>query len=133
MSLVSIERLNEVSGQNVLAMNQAKENGKKVMGMYCLYTPAELAVAAGAIPVSLCGTRHDSIPVAEEILPRTTCPLIKSSFGFALQDSCAYLSASDLVVADATCDGKKKCMNFWQKRNSCFCFNYLRNNLLMSL
>ena len=116
MSLASIDRLNEVFGKNVLAMNEAKENGKKVMGMYCLYTPAELAVAAGAMPVSLCGTRNDSIPVAEEILPRTTCPLIKSSFGFALQDSCAYLSASDLVVADATCDGKKKMYELLAKK-----------------
>ncbi len=42
------------------------------------------------------------------MLPRTLCPLIKSSFGFALKDSCPYLAASDLVVADTTCDGKKK-------------------------
>lgn len=40
--------------------------------------------------------------------PRSLCPLIKSSFGFALQDSCPYLAASDIVVADTTCDGKKK-------------------------
>ena len=46
--------------------------------------------------------------MAEEVLPRCLCPLIKSSFGFALQDSCPYLAASDIVVADATCDGKKK-------------------------
>lgn len=42
------------------------------------------------------------------MLPRSLCPLIKSSFGFALQDSCPYLAASDIVVADTTCDGKKK-------------------------
>ena len=42
------------------------------------------------------------------MLPRFLCPLIKSSFGFALQDSCPYLAASDIVVADTTCDGKKK-------------------------
>ncbi|MDR0828174.1 MAG: 2-hydroxyacyl-CoA dehydratase family protein [Desulfovibrio sp.] len=53
----------------------------------------EMALAAGSIPVSLCGTRQDSISKAEEILPRTLCPLIKSSFGFALLDSCNYLEA----------------------------------------
>ncbi len=53
-------------------------------------------------------TKQDSIPAAEEMLPRSLCPLIKSRFGFAMQDSCPYLAASDLVVADTTCDWKKK-------------------------
>lgn len=108
MVLESLKKINAAFEKNALHLSEAKENGRKVMGMYCLYTPSEIGLAAGAIPVSLCGTRQDSVPAAEEILPRTTCALIKSSFGFALLDSCAYLGASDIVVADATCDGKKK-------------------------
>lgn len=94
--------------RNVLHIQEAKQEGRKVVGQFCLYTPSEIALAAGAIPVSLCGTKNDSIPLAESKLPRSLCPLIKSSFGFALNDSCPYLAASDIVVADATCDGKKK-------------------------
>ena len=108
MKCDSFDRITSAFEKNVMNLNEAKENGKKVVGQFCLYTPSEIAIAAGAIPVSLCGTRNDSIPAAEEILPRSLCPLIKSSFGFALKDSCAYLSASDIVVADTTCDGKKK-------------------------
>ena len=108
MKCASFDCITTAFEQNVMNLNAAKEEGKKVVGQFCLYSPSEIAVAAGAIPVSLCGTRNDSIPAAEEILPRTLCPLIKSSFGFALKDSCAYLSASDIVVADTTCDGKKK-------------------------
>lgn len=108
MSYRSLDRIKEITDRNVLNLQEAKSAGKKVVGQYCIYSPEELAIAAGAIPVSLCGTKQDSIPAAEEILPRSLCPLIKSSFGFALQDSCPYLSASDIVVADTTCDGKKK-------------------------
>jgi benzoyl-CoA reductase/2-hydroxyglutaryl-CoA dehydratase subunit BcrC/BadD/HgdB len=108
MKCASFDRITSAFERNVLNLNEAKEKGKKVVGQYCMYSPSEIAVAAGAIPVSLCGTRNDSIPAAEEILPRSLCPLIKSSFGFALQDSCPYLVASDIVVADTTCDGKKK-------------------------
>ncbi len=108
MAYASLERFRDITGRNVLALQQAKEAGKKVVGQYCIYSPLEIALAAGAIPVSLCGTKNDSIPVAETMLPRSLCPLIKSSFGFALQDSCPYLAASDIVVADTTCDGKKK-------------------------
>lgn len=108
MPCESLEKFNAVTDRNVLALQEAKSAGKKVVGQYCIYSPLEIALAAGAIPVSLCGTKNDSIAAAETMLPRVLCPLIKSSFGFALQDSCPYLAASDIVVADATCDGKKK-------------------------
>ena len=108
MKCASFDSIITAFEKNALAVQEAKREGKKVVGQYCLYSPSEIAVAAGAIPVSLCGTRNDSIPAAEEVLPRALCPLIKSSFGFALKDSCPYLSAADVVVADTTCDGKKK-------------------------
>ena len=108
MKCDAFSRITTAFEHNVPALLEAKEQGKKVVGQYCLYSPSEIAIAAGAIPVSLCGTRNDSIPAAEEVLPRTLCPLIKSSYGFALKDSCPYLTASDIVVADTTCDGKKK-------------------------
>lgn len=108
MKCASFDAITTAFEQNVLHLNEAKAAGKKVVGQFCLYTPSEIALAANAIPVSLCGTRNDSIPAAEEFLPRALCPLIKSSFGFGVKDSCAYLAASDLVVADTTCDGKKK-------------------------
>lgn len=108
MTYASLEHFRDITGRNVLALQEAKADGKKVVGQYCIYSPLEIALAAGAVPVSLCGTKNDSIPAAETILPRSLCPLIKSSFGFALQDSCPYLAAADIVVADTTCDGKKK-------------------------
>ena len=108
MKCASFDRITTAFEKNAMAIAEAKNRGDKIVGQYCLYTPSEIAMAAGAIPVSLCGTRNDSIPAAEEILPRALCPLVKSSFGFALQGSCPYLAASDVVVADTTCDGKKK-------------------------
>ena len=100
MIYASLEHFRDVTSRNVLALQEAREKGRKVVGQFCIYSPLEIALAAGAVPVSLCGTKQDSIPVAEEVLPRCLCPLIKSSFGFALQDSCPYLAASDIVVAD---------------------------------
>jgi len=79
-----------------------------VIGFYCLYSPMEIAVAAGAIPLPLCGTRNDPIAAAENILRRNLCPLIKSSFGFAVTDTCPFFRFSDIIIGDTTCDGKKK-------------------------
>jgi hypothetical protein len=41
-------------------------------------------------------------------LPANLCPLIKSSFGFALEKANPLFEMSDLVVTETTCDGKKK-------------------------
>lgn len=120
MTCSSIERFKDVTDRNVLALQEAKQAGVKVVGQYCIYSPLEIALAAGAVPVSLCGTKNDSIPSAESILPRSLCPLIKSSFGFALEDSCPYLAASDIVIADTTCDGKKKMFELLAERKSMF-------------
>ena len=108
MNYASIDKLTTRAEKNPLDIVGAKENGQKVFGFYCLYSPVEIALAAGGVAVTLCGTRNDPIPAAEKTLPRNLCPLIKSSFGFAIEDSCPYFKAADLIVADSTCDGKKK-------------------------
>ncbi|ACH39053.1 (R)-2-hydroxyacyl-CoA dehydratase YjiM [Citrifermentans bemidjiense Bem] len=104
----AFEEIATLRERNALALKEAKESGLKVVGTYCLYSPTELIVAAGAIPVSLCGTSQTPIAAAEKVLPRSLCPLIKSSYGFAITDTCPFFHFSDMLVAETTCDGKKK-------------------------
>lgn len=85
-----------------------KENGGKLVGYLCTYAPLEIIDAAGAGAVGLCGTSNETIPIAETVLPSNLCPLIKSTYGFALSDKCPYTYFSDLIVGETTCDGKKK-------------------------
>lgn len=87
---------------------EIKESGGSIVGTYCTYTPKELIYAVGAYPVSLCAVSEETIPAGEKHLPKNLCPLIKSSYGHALKDSCPYMYFSDLVVGETTCDGKKK-------------------------
>lgn len=61
-----------------------------------------------AAVVSLCATSDETIPDAEQDLPKNLCPLIKSSYGFGKTDKCPFFYFSDLVVGETTCDGKKK-------------------------
>ena len=91
-----------------LALYEEKKKGKKVVGTVCSYTPTELIHAAGAIPVGLCGNSEQGIMEAETRLPKTLCPLIKSSYGLAMTDQCPFFYFSDGVLAETTCDGKKK-------------------------
>ncbi|GAB6181610.1 double-cubane-cluster-containing anaerobic reductase [Desulfotomaculum defluvii] len=104
----SMKIFDELRNLNVLTVQNAKREGKNVVGCYCTYTPQELILAAGASPVTLCGTKQDPIPAAERDLPRNLCPLIKSSYGFAVTGKCPYFESADVLVAETTCDGKKK-------------------------
>lgn len=90
------------------SLKQLKEDGKKVLGFYCMFAPQEVAVAAGAIHVALCATKEEPIADGEKTLPRNFCPLIKSSYGFAVTDKCPFFLHSDLIIGETTCDGKKK-------------------------
>jgi len=85
-----------------------KGAGKKIVGIMCEYTPRELIMAAGGIPVCLCGGDAETIPAAEEHLPANLCPLIKSTYGYHIEKTNPFLEMADLVVAETTCDGKKK-------------------------
>jgi benzoyl-CoA reductase/2-hydroxyglutaryl-CoA dehydratase subunit BcrC/BadD/HgdB len=101
-------QVEELRGVNSVKIKEASEQGKKVVGTYCVFSPHEIAMAADAIPVTLCGTKEEPIAAAEEKLPRNLCPLIKSSYGFAVTDTCPYFYFSDVLLAETTCDGKKK-------------------------
>ena len=98
----------EAKQNNFIKMKELKESGKNVVGTYCTYSPIELIKAANAVPVGLCAMGDESIEAAEKHLPRNLCPLIKASYGYALEDTCPYFYFSDLVLAETTCDGKKK-------------------------
>jgi benzoyl-CoA reductase/2-hydroxyglutaryl-CoA dehydratase subunit BcrC/BadD/HgdB len=114
MKPAMLDSFNEVRERNIISIKEAKEQGVKVIGKYCTYLPRELVLAAGAIPVSLCSTREEPIAAAEEVLPRNLCPLIKSSYGYAATDKCPYFHFCDLVMAETTCDGKKKMYEIMQ-------------------
>jgi len=86
----------------------AKAEGRPIVGILCEFTPREIILAAGAVPVCLCGGSAATIPEAEQYLPANLCPLIKSTFGYHVKGSNPFLNWSDLVVAETTCDGKKK-------------------------
>jgi benzoyl-CoA reductase/2-hydroxyglutaryl-CoA dehydratase subunit BcrC/BadD/HgdB len=86
----------------------AKTEGRPIVGILCEFTPREIILAAGAMPVCLCGGSATTIPAAEQFLPANLCPLIKSTFGHLVQRSNPFLEWADLVVAETTCDGKKK-------------------------
>lgn len=86
----------------------AKAQGRPIVGIMCEFTPREVILAAGGVPVCLCGGSAETVSLAERSLPANLCPLIKSTFGYHVNGSNPFLNWADLVVAETTCDGKRK-------------------------
>jgi benzoyl-CoA reductase/2-hydroxyglutaryl-CoA dehydratase subunit BcrC/BadD/HgdB len=100
--------MSEVHGLRIKELVDAKAAGKIVVGSFCVFVPEELVLAANGVNVGLCAGADFGTEHAERYLPRNTCALIKSFFGFSLEKVCPYLESCNLVVGENTCDGKKK-------------------------
>lgn len=100
--------LHESHGGRIKELLDEKSKGKKIVGTFCIYVPDEIAMAAGLIPVPLCGGTQFSVPYAEKMFPRDICPLVKSTLGLAFSKTCPYAPLKAMAVGETTCDAKKK-------------------------
>jgi benzoyl-CoA reductase/2-hydroxyglutaryl-CoA dehydratase subunit BcrC/BadD/HgdB len=100
--------MSEVHGLRIKELLEEKAAGRKIIGSYCVFVPEEIVLAANATLVGLCAGADFATEDVEKLLPRNTCALIKSTFGFKLGKVCPYLESADMVVGENTCDGKKK-------------------------
>jgi benzoyl-CoA reductase/2-hydroxyglutaryl-CoA dehydratase subunit BcrC/BadD/HgdB len=108
VDLKSDKNINETRTDFAYKLEMAKDEGKKVVGCLCSYFPRELVLAAGAIPVGLCGTTQEPIAAAERVLPADQCPMVKATYGRAISNTCPVFPLADCVVGETTCDGRKK-------------------------
>jgi benzoyl-CoA reductase/2-hydroxyglutaryl-CoA dehydratase subunit BcrC/BadD/HgdB len=100
--------MSEVHGLRIRELLDEKKAGRKIIGSYCVFVPEEIVLAANTTLVGLCSGADFAMSEVEKLLPRNTCALIKSSFGFKLGKVCPYLESADMIVGENTCDGKKK-------------------------
>ena len=100
--------MGEVHGLRVKELVEAQAAGKKVIGSFCVFVPEEVVRATGSTLVGLCTGADFAAEEVDKLLPRNTCALIKSAFGFKLGKICPFIEAADMIVGENTCDGKKK-------------------------
>ena len=98
----------EAAKRTLNYLQTQRERGTNIVGTYCGYAPLEVIRAMGAAPAVLCAFANKTIEAAETVLPGNLCPLIKSSYGFIKTDTCPFFALSEAVIAETTCDGKKK-------------------------
>jgi benzoyl-CoA reductase/2-hydroxyglutaryl-CoA dehydratase subunit BcrC/BadD/HgdB len=112
--------MSEIHGLRIEELVQARNEGRKVIGTFCLYVPEEIILAADGICVGLCAGADMGSELAEQVLPRNTCALIKSFVGFKLAGVCPYVESCDLVIGETTCDGKTKAYEIFNEYKPTF-------------
>jgi benzoyl-CoA reductase/2-hydroxyglutaryl-CoA dehydratase subunit BcrC/BadD/HgdB len=90
--------ISEVHGRRIKEIYQAKKEGKKVIGTFCVYVPEELIIALNGVSIGLCAGAEVGSNEAEKYIPRNTCPLIKHLW-FKLADS-VLCRTTDLLVGE---------------------------------
>ena len=95
-------------GQRQKEIAAEKEKGKKVIGFMCLFAPAELILAADAIPVRVNSGWYDTSKLGDRVVPVEVCPVIRSTIGAKMIELSPFLELSDALISVLTCDGMTK-------------------------
>ncbi len=85
-----------------------REIPDNTIGSYCMMIPEELIYAAGASPFRMCVENAEAVSFGEEVLPRTSCSMVKSAVGVAHGHMSETFESCKAVVIPTTCDWKKK-------------------------
>jgi benzoyl-CoA reductase/2-hydroxyglutaryl-CoA dehydratase subunit BcrC/BadD/HgdB len=95
-------------GKRAKEIEQAKAEGKKIVGYTCLFAPTELIRAADAIPVRVNSGWYDTSKLGDRVVPVEVCPVIRSTIGAKMIELSPFLEQSDALITVLTCDGMTK-------------------------
>ncbi|MFQ5810825.1 MAG: 2-hydroxyacyl-CoA dehydratase subunit D, partial [Armatimonadota bacterium] len=88
------------------ARELAKHDGP-IVGTLCNFVPEEIILAAGAVPLRLCGGDYEASKAVEDIFPRDVCGVAKSSLGL-LRDGNGLFKRIDLLVVATSYDANNE-------------------------
>src|SRR4030065_2042017 len=88
-------------------------NKKGAIGWFCTYTPEELIIAGGFIPVRIFGRKK--ITKSDSYFPINFCPYIKSSWESLLSSSGNFKA----LIFTNSCDGMRRLFDIASKYLKC--------------
>lgn len=78
--------------------------GRPAAVSFCSHVPQEILLAAGFCPLRVLHTEGVK-DISENSLPKNLCPVVKECYSLCEDGT---LAEADLIVAESSCDGKKK-------------------------
>ena len=90
---------------------ELKEQGQKVIGYLCAFTPVEMLTAAGFVPFRIKGDVNEPITKADTEMETIVCPLVRSCYDLALKKRYQFL---DGLVIPHACDSMARSKDIWK-------------------
>ena len=94
-----------------LRARELKDQGKKIIGYLCAFTPLEIITAAGFIPFRIKGDVNEPITKADTQMETIVCPRIRSCFDMCLKGHYEFL---DGLVIPHACDSITRSYSIWR-------------------
>lgn len=89
-------------------------SGKPVVGYFCSYTPPEILLAAGALPLRLRGTGSDDSALGDAYLSGRLCTFVRHVMSLVLDGRYDFLEGE---VSLNTCDHVRRAADVFQKKS----------------
>ena len=105
-----LRQFHEISDNPGTYASALKNQGKKIIGYFCSYTPEEIIHAAGLHPMRLFGTKDD-IHLADKHLQSYSCSLVRGALADVLSGRLDFL---DGTVFPHTCDSIQRLSDIWR-------------------
>jgi benzoyl-CoA reductase subunit C len=90
---------------------ELKEQGQRIIGYLCAFTPVEIITAAGLVPFRIKGDVNEPITRADTEMETIVCPLVRSCFDMALKGNYEFL---DGIVIPHACDSISRTYDVWK-------------------
>lgn len=83
---------------------EARQNGTKVVGVFCCYTPVEIIHSLGLIPLRLgWGGNDDLAEDGIEYITNIQCPYVRQTIGVFKEGKNPYAVNTDVIAISAVC------------------------------
>ncbi len=100
----TLKRFEEALEHRPGELVEARQNGKKVVGVFCCYTPLEIIHSLGLIPLKLGWGGDDELAEQGiEYITNIQCPYVRQTIGVFKEGKNPYAVNTDVITISAVC------------------------------
>jgi benzoyl-CoA reductase subunit C len=111
MTDTSLQRVEKLYTDYGFHVRELHEQGRKVIGYLCAFTPVEIITAAGLIPFRMKGDVDEPITRADTQMETIICPVVRSAYDVTLKGRYEFL---DGLVIPHACDSISRTYDIWK-------------------
>ncbi|MDY6834547.1 MAG: 2-hydroxyacyl-CoA dehydratase family protein [Chloroflexota bacterium] len=111
MAEEALAKVDKICQERDSRAKELKGEGKKVVGYFCAYVPAEILTAAGLVPYRITGNINEPISKADAYVETIMCPFVRNCFDKAIRGEYSFLNG---FIVPHSCDNVVKIYDIWK-------------------